>query len=155
MRGYFLSIHSRIHTTSSLAAVTSVPTRVVKLAMTPFAHGARRPLEAIGRDAEKVLGPNRETSVCGQDALMGEGRITPAVSHRTSNPGKLIRLRSADAITASGHAPPQEAGHMTVSDRRLAITLLKSLHPEGHPRIRHRRHDPPRRSTGVRKYVTL
>jgi len=40
MRRYFLSTHSRIHTTSSLAAVTWVPTSVVKLAMTPFAHGA-------------------------------------------------------------------------------------------------------------------
>ena len=83
------------------------------------------------------------------------GRITPAVSHGTSNPGKLIRLRSADAITASGHAPPREAGHMTVSDHHLAITLLKSLHPGGHRHIRHRRRDPPRRSNGVRKYVTL
>jgi hypothetical protein len=140
MRRYFLSTHSRIHTTSSLAAIASVPTSVVTLAMTPFAHGERRPLEAIGRGAETVLGPNRETCVCGQDALMGKGgsvdptgRITPAVSHGTSNPGKLIRLGSADAITASGHAPPQESGHMTVSDHRLAMTLLKSLRPGGHP----------------------
>ena len=83
------------------------------------------------------------------------GRITPAVSHGTSNPGKLIRLRSTDAVTASGHAPPREAGLMTVSDDHLAITLLKSLHPGGHPHIRHRRRNPPCRSTGVRNYVIL
>jgi hypothetical protein len=67
-------------------------------------------------------------SICeGDDGVMRNGRAVdrenPLLGHWALLPGRLIGTRSADYIRASGHAPREQAGHMTCT-RPLAARQI-------------------------------
>jgi transposase len=135
--------HARTHPSKHpwlMKLLAKKPAKVVAVAlankMARIAWAILTTAEPIGRRRSRPPGKGlgngrvrrrqRPTTNCeGDDGVMRNGRAVdrekPVPGHWVSKPEKLIGTRSADHIRASGHAPRQQAGHMTCT-RPHAVT---------------------------------